>query len=514
VPTCSARRVASCALLALLALTLALLAAPARQDQHAVARPRVAIVDVHTHLGGVDQWPGSRPNFDEIQRAMRDRHVDLVVDFKAPANSLANGVFGERVKERLRMYPDARHFALFANVPVGDERNRFLGDTRADYPEWIAQVLEDAVRDGASGLKMKIQAGGAEVTEAAAAKGSSCWVFDSTGRLLPFDTPAFDPLWSTAERLRVPVLLHIAGAYKGEHQEPKGPNRQVRWEVLMLERERVLRNHPRLMMIGAHFACTTGDLGYLDELLDRYPNLVTDVGAHAPDDAFATLDSAKLAFLERHQDQIVFGTDYMENTFGWLKSYRQRLDMILPFTEAWPLSDRVRKKFYNRNALRLLRRSAANTAPTTHAGFTTTVIAGSRVTLDGSGSVDAEGDSIRFSWAHVDGPRVTLSSPASMRPQFVARDEGSYRFALTTTDGKATGPSRTVLVNVVSCDQFFLEDSGRVVIEAEHASSSIARGGQQWTLASAIAGYSGDGYLVAGPKRGAAFTRAFRDSAP
>ena len=43
----------------------------------------------------------------------------------------------------------------------------------------------------------------------------------------------------------------------------------------------------------------------------------------------------------------MFGSDYMESTFSWLKSYRQRLDMFLPFSEHWPLPDSVRRKYYH-----------------------------------------------------------------------------------------------------------------------------------------------------------------------
>src|SRR5262245_40731291 len=121
--------------------------------------PRFSIIDIHTHLGGVDTWPGKQPNFDELTRTMNEMHVELVVDFKAPDNSLRNGVFGDRVSERLALYPDTARFKLFANVPIDDANNEFVADQRADYPAWVAGVLEDAIRRGAAGLKIKDQAG-------------------------------------------------------------------------------------------------------------------------------------------------------------------------------------------------------------------------------------------------------------------------------------------------------------------------------------------------------------------
>jgi predicted TIM-barrel fold metal-dependent hydrolase len=480
-----------------------------RGDPASITRPSVPVIDIHTHLGGVDAWPGDRPNFAEIQRAMRDHNVDLVVDFKAPSNSVKDGVFQERVTQRLALYPDTSRFKLFANIPINDDRNLFLAEERSDYPIWVTGLLEDAVRRGASGLKIKMQAGSRE-----GGAEHSYWVYDRAGMLIPFDTPAFDPLWETASRLRVPVLLHLSGGYKGDHQEPKGAWKQVRWEVLMLERERVLRRHPHLLMIGAHFGCAIGDESYLAEILERYPNLSIDAGAHDSSDAFAILDSTRQAFFERYQDQILFGTDYMENTFRYLKSYGQRLEMILPFTEAWPLADSVRAKYYNGNARRLLHRVNANSAPVANAGFTMTTVVGRRVTLDGSGSFDIDGDSLRYSWQQLDGPPVRLTTASSARPWFDAKVEGVYHFSLSISDGHAQGKPRTVMINVVDAADFFAEDSGRVVIEAEHASARIARSGQSWTNATATAGFSGEGYVVAGPDRGVSIDDRFHDRAP
>lgn len=471
-----------------------------------VPRPRFSIIDIHTHLGGVETWPGKRPNFAEILSTMDTLNVELIVDFKAPDNSLKNGVFGERVSERIATYPDTSRFKLFANVPIDDDENVFIGSRRADYPTWVAGILEDAIRRGAVGLKIKDQAGEGEY---------SYWTRDTTGTLVPFDSPAFDPLWSTAERLGIPVLVHLGGAYKGEHQAPNGANRHVRWEMLMLQRERVLRRHPRLKLIGAHWASAAGDRTYLEEVLDKYPNMSAEGGAHQPKVEFAELDSAELRFFDRYQDQVLFGTDYMESTFRWLKSYRQRLDMFLPFTERWPLADSIMAKYYHGNARRLLRRSDANETPVAHPGFTVTHLSGDTVTLDGSASFAVPGAALGFRWRQTEGPRVRLEGDTTAHPRFVAAAEGDLAFELVVRTGSAASRPRSVRVNVVSPAAHFLEDSGRVVVEAEHYASAAERGGQSWTVAREQSGYSGDGYVVAGPRRGTAIEPGqFRERAP
>ena len=456
--------------------------------------PRFSIVDIHTHLGGVETWPGKKPNFDELTRTMNEMHVELVVDFKAPDNSLRNGVFGARVSERLSLYPDTARFKLFANVPIDDANNEFVADYRPDYPTWVAGILEDAIRRGASGLKIKDQAG--------AGNGVDYWTHDRNGNLVPFDTSAYDPLWSTAERLGIPVLVHLGGAYKGEHQMPNGGNRDVRWEILMLQRERVLRKHPRLHLIAAHWGGAAGDRPYLAELLEKYPNMYTEGGANQPKAEFATLDSAEAAFFVRYQNQVMFGTDYMEKTFRWLKSYRQRLDMFLPFTERWPLPDSVMAKYYHGNARRLLGRPDANLTPLAHPGFTSTHVLGDTITLDGSASYGRPGSALRYRWRQTDGPRARLVGETSATPRFAATDIGDYAFELRVMSDSATSLPRAIRVNVVSPSGQFVEDSGRVVIEAEHFTTAIARNGQAWSVSRERPGFSGDGYLVAGPERG------------
>jgi predicted TIM-barrel fold metal-dependent hydrolase len=455
--------------------------------------PRFSIIDIHTHLGGVETWPGKRPNFDELTRTMNEMRVELVVDFKAPDNSLENGVFGDRVSQRIAMYPDTARFKLFANVPIDDDKDVFVGSRRADYPTWVAGILEDAVRRGAVGLKIKDQAGAGDV---------SYWTHDTSGTLVPFDTPAYDSLWSTAERLGIPVLVHLGGAYKGEHQAPNGANKHVRWEMLMLQRERVLRKHPRLKLIGAHWAGTAGDRTYLEEILEKYPNMYTEGGANQPKVEFAQLDSAEQAFFERYQDQVMFGTDYMENTFRWLKSYRQRLDMFLPFTEAWPLPDTVMAKYYHGNARRLLKRASANETPIAHPGFTVTRVVGDTVALDGSASYASPGQPLRYQWRQIEGPRVRLSGDTTAHPRFVATTIGDLAFELVVSAGPVASRARSIRVNVIAPEGQFVEANGQIVIEAEHFTDTTPRGGQAWSVARDLAGFSGDGYVVAGPKRG------------
>jgi hypothetical protein len=241
----------------------------------------------------------------------------------------------------------------------------------------------------------------------------------------------------------------------------------------------------------------------------------TEGGANQPKAEFAELDSAEAAFFVRYQNQVMFGTDYMEKTFRWLKSYRQRLDMFLPFTERWPLPDSVMVKYYHGNARRLLGRPGANLTPIAHPGFTSTHVLADTITLDGRASYGTPGSALQYRWRQIDGPQARLVGDTSPTPRFAAAEVGDYAFELTVSSDSATSRARSVRVNVVPPSGQFVEDGGRVVIEAEHFTTATARNGQAWTASRERPGFSGDGYVVAGPESGTVVEAGeFRTKAP
>jgi fibronectin type 3 domain-containing protein len=91
---------------------------------------------------------------------------------------------------------------------------------------------------------------------------------------------------------------------------------------------------------------------------------------------------------------------------------------------------------------------AANLAPTANAGPDQTVWTGTLVTLDGTGSVDPEGQPLTASWSQASGPSMTLSDPGTMNPTFTPSVAGTYVLNLTVSDGVNT--SAPDAVNIVA----------------------------------------------------------------
>jgi len=93
--------------------------------------------------------------------------------------------------------------------------------------------------------------------------------------------------------------------------------------------------------------------------------------------------------------------------------------------------------------------STPNTAPVANAGVTQNVTAGTLVTLDGSGSRDANNESLTYLWqmtAVPAGSLAALSSTTSAKPTFTADVTGNYTVSLVVNDGKASSPSSVVSI--------------------------------------------------------------------
>ncbi|MEN9416415.1 MAG: hypothetical protein RI988_35 [Pseudomonadota bacterium] len=97
----------------------------------------------------------------------------------------------------------------------------------------------------------------------------------------------------------------------------------------------------------------------------------------------------------------------------------------------------------------------ANVPPMASAGLAQAVTAGSTVTLDASGSTDANGDALTYAWlltSRPSGSTAALSSANGVRPTFVADKEGTYVATLVVSDGKASSTPATVTVTAIPAD--------------------------------------------------------------
>lgn len=98
--------------------------------------------------------------------------------------------------------------------------------------------------------------------------------------------------------------------------------------------------------------------------------------------------------------------------------------------------------------------SSANVAPVANAGTSQNVVLGT-VTLDGSTSSDANGDTLTYKWTLLNKPTssaAALSSDTSAKPTFTADKAGIYVFGLVVNDGKLSSAPVTVSITAAAAN--------------------------------------------------------------
>ena len=96
---------------------------------------------------------------------------------------------------------------------------------------------------------------------------------------------------------------------------------------------------------------------------------------------------------------------------------------------------------------------AGNTPPIAQAGRDQSVALGSLVTLDGSGSTDADGQQLTFAWSfssRPSGSAAALSSPTAVMPTFTADRPGTYSLRLVVNDGQASSTPDVVEISTLN----------------------------------------------------------------
>jgi dipeptidyl aminopeptidase/acylaminoacyl peptidase len=106
-----------------------------------------------------------------------------------------------------------------------------------------------------------------------------------------------------------------------------------------------------------------------------------------------------------------------------------------------------------------IRVQSANQVPVADAGADAQGVTEVEISLDGSGSSDADqGDQLNYAWTSLDGP--VLSTASGPRPSFRADLPGVYRFVLVVNDGELDSQPDTVAVNVAQKNRPPLADAG------------------------------------------------------
>lgn len=151
----------------------------------------------------------------------------------------------------------------------------------------------------------------------------------------------------------------------------------------------------------------------------------------------------------------------------------------------------------------LITATTQNVAPIANAGNDRDVNTFEVVTLNGSNSTDANGDSLSYTWAFVsrpDGSSATLQNANSQTSSFTPDLDGDYTLSLTVNDGQVASTPDNVVITATTANARPLADSGDdqvqfdlSAITLDGSSSSDADSDvltYQWSIQSAPAGSS------------------------
>ncbi len=311
-----------------------------------LTRSRFPFIDVHSH----HRTPGPE-RVDAIIADMDAMNMAMAVNLSGGSGETLVQTI-EAMKGR---YPD--RFVVFANLSFRD----------IDNPDWgqnAAAQLERDVQAGAQGLKIF--------------KNLGMTLNDSAGNRIATDDPRFDPVWTKAGELGIPVLIHTGDPHQFwlpqdevnerwfELKERPGrirpPDRFPPWEQIMNEQWNVFRNHSGTNFIAEHLSWLCGDLGRLGRLFDELPNMHVGIGA-----VLAELGRqprfAREWFI-KYQDRVLFGKDSwapdeyhvyfrtLETSDEYFDYYRKRHAFWKMY--GLELPDDVLRKVYYENAVRLV----------------------------------------------------------------------------------------------------------------------------------------------------------------
>ncbi len=319
--------------------------------EHQVPRARYPAVDFHGH----PPFLGSVEVVRRVVAAMDSLNLGVMIQ--------ANPSSGARLTQQIETVREAGYADRFVFFAALD-----LDGIHPGSGAEIAAQLERDVAAGAVGVGEIMKSFGLRLKKA-------------DGSRLRVDDPELDAVWETAGRLGIPVFIHTADPaeffqpldYDNERwlELATHPDRRYQdrtrypsFDELMAERDRMIAKHPETHWVVAHMSWYANDLARLGALLDRFPNVSTEVGAVLYD--LGRQPRYARAFFIRYQDRILFGKDlFAPEEYPWywrvFETADEYFDYYRDYHAFWKLygldlPDEVLRKVYYQNAERLVPR--------------------------------------------------------------------------------------------------------------------------------------------------------------
>jgi predicted TIM-barrel fold metal-dependent hydrolase len=316
--------------------------------EHPLTRAKFPFIDVHNH-----QWNMPTQDLTELTKIMDNLNMAVMVNLSGRGRGSTE--YLDKTLENVKKTQPKR-FIVFTNMDFA----------AIDDPEWQGRMLkqlEDDVKKGAKGLKIY--------------KNLGLFNVDNKGRRIHIDDPRIDPIWEKCGELGIPVLIHSADPKQFWQPIDKDNERwlelklhpgrrhdtdSVKWETVIAEQHNIFKKHPKTKFINAHLGWYGSDLKKLGELMDKFPNMYTEIGAVIAE--LGRQPRVAKAFLTKYQDRVMFGKDsWVPEEYATYFRVLETADDYFPYHKRYhafwrmyglDLSDDVLKKIYYKNALKVI----------------------------------------------------------------------------------------------------------------------------------------------------------------
>ncbi|MGB2347669.1 MAG: amidohydrolase family protein [Flavobacteriaceae bacterium] len=310
-----------------------------------LTRAKYPFVDVHNH-----QFDMPLKDLSKLTMEMDRLNMGFMVNLSG-----FRGLYLQQSLKNVQENAPTR-FGLFLNID-------FEAIDEADFAVKNIELIQKAVADGVIGLKVYKSLG---LTDR-----------DRDGNRIAVDDTRLDPIWKACGDNGIPVLIHSGEpasfwAPKDRfnerwlelRQKPsryRDPSINPSFEEVLAEQHHIFEKHPNTTFINAHLGWMGGDLKRLSAHLDRFPNVLTEIGAVLAE--LGRQPHTAREFLIAYSDRVLFGKDsYNEKEYHTYFRVLETADEYIPYYRKrhahWRLyglnlPDSVLRKLYYKNALSL-----------------------------------------------------------------------------------------------------------------------------------------------------------------
>ena len=320
-----------------------------------ITRAKYPFVDVHNH-----QFDMPVKDLSALKAEMDSLNMAFMVNLSG-----FRGLYLDKSLQNIQENAPTR-FGLFLNID-------FEAIDQPDFAEKNVALIQESVAKGVMGLKVYKSLG---LTDR-----------DNKGNRIAVDDPRLDPIWKACGDNGIPVLIHSgepASFWQPKdrfnerwlelRQKPsryRNPASNPSFEEILAEQHHVFEKHPGTTFINAHLGWMGGDLDRLEQHLDRFPNVLTEIGAVLAE--LGRQPRRARQFMIDYGDRVLFGKDsYKMDEYYTYFRVLETADEYFPYYRKrhahWrmyglDLPDSILQKLYYKNAIKLFPRLSKDLFP-------------------------------------------------------------------------------------------------------------------------------------------------------